>query len=363
MSARDNLWAVLPLPALIVDAEDRVIAANGAAEAFLGIGESHLARRTLQHLFGESARLIDLVRIARRSTATATDHNVEFGWPGRPEAHVDLVAAATGDPAEVLLIFQPRSLAEQIDRTLTHRHAARSMTGMAAMLAHEIKNPLAGISGAAQLLEMNATEEDAPLTKLIQEESTRIENLIDRVGSFGDAPPLRADPVNIHDVLDRTKRSAAAGFAKHARFNEEYDPSLPEVPGDHDQLVQIVMNLLKNAAEAIPPVGGIISLRTAYRPGVSMAGPKGARISQPLLLQISDNGVGIPEDLRREIFEPFVTSKAGGGGLGLALVAKMVADHGGSIECASRPGWTTFSLRLPIWRETPVAARSEMEAT
>ncbi|MEO0362837.1 MAG: ATP-binding protein, partial [Pseudomonadota bacterium] len=310
-----------------------------------------LKGRTLQRLFGESARLIELVRIARRDTATAADHNVDFGWPGRPEAHVDLVAAATEDRSEVLLIIQPRSIAEQIDRTLTHRHAARSMTGMAAMLAHEIKNPLAGISGAAQLLEMNAGEEDAALTELIREETKRIETLIDRVASFGDTPPLKSDPVNIHDVLDRAKRSAAAGFASHVRFNEDYDPSLPEVPGDHDQLVQVVLNLLKNAAEATPPVGGVISLRTAYRPGVSMAGPKGARVSQPLLLQISDNGVGIPEDLRREIFEPFVTSKSGGGGLGLALVAKLVADHGGSIDCASRPGWTTFSLRLPIWRE------------
>lgn len=348
MVSPEAVWALLPLPALIIDADDRVAAVNGSGEAFLGESEAQLRRKDARMLFGENARILELLRIARVSTATAADHNVDFTWPDRPHEQVDVLAAA-GDDERVLLVIQRRSIAEQIDRALTHRHAARSMTGMAAMLAHEIKNPLAGISGAAQLLEMSADDDDRQLTELIREETKRIETLINKVEAFGDTAPLKREPVNIHDVLDRSRRSAEAGFAKHVKFRELYDPSLPEVPGDQDQLIQVVLNLLKNAAEAAPPVGGLITLRTAYRPGVTMAGPHGGRVSMPLLLEVSDNGVGVPEDLLGEIFEPFVTSKSSGSGLGLALVAKIVSEHGGTIDCRSAPGRTVFTMRLPIW--------------
>ncbi|MFV0472801.1 MAG: two-component system sensor histidine kinase NtrB [Pikeienuella sp.] len=345
---------MLPFPALVIAPDDRVSAANNAAESFLGIAEAQMKTREIGDLFGETTRVVGLTRRARRSAASASDHDVEFSWPGRAPEQLDLLAMATDDAGEILLIFQRRSFAAHIDRSLTHRHAARSMTGMAAMLAHEIRNPLAGISGAAQLLEMGASEEDRQLTELIRDEAQRITDLINRVEAFGDTGPLRRDPINIHDVLDRAKRSAEAGFAKHIRFHEDYDPSLPEVPGDHNQLVQVMLNLLKNAAEATPPVGGVVTLRTSYRPGVAMSGPHGGdRVSLPLLVQVSDNGAGIPDDMQREIFEPFVTTKAQGGGLGLSLVSKIVSDHGGAIDCVSRPGWTSFRLRLPIWRDAP----------
>lgn len=364
MSAMQNLWALLPLPAIVFDAGDRVAAVNGAAEAFLGSSQTLIRARAATAVFGENTRLVDLIRLARTPGATASDHNVDFLWPGRGPEAVDLLAAATEDGAEVLLIIQPRSFAEHIDRSLTHRHAARSLSGMAAMLAHEIKNPLAGISGAAQLLEMSASDEDIALTELIREEARRIEALINRVEAFGDTAPLKRQPVNIHDVLDRARLSAKAGFAAHVRFHDDYDPSLPDVAGDHDQLMQVVLNLLKNAAEATPQVGGAITLRTSYRAGVAMAGPRGARVGLPLLVQISDNGSGVPEDMQREMFDPFVTSKsgrAGGGGLGLALVSKVIADHGGAIDCVSRPGFTSFRLRLPMWRADlePAAPESE----
>jgi two-component system nitrogen regulation sensor histidine kinase GlnL len=323
---------------------------NPSAEVFLGVSEGSLRGRLSTSVFGENTRVVALIERARKPSATASDHNVEFPWPGKPNEIVDLLAASGENDEEVLLIVQPRSLAEHIDRSLTHRHAARSMSGMAAMLAHEIKNPLAGIYGAAQLLEMNAADDDLALTELIREETRRIETLINRVEAFGDGAPLKLSPVNIHDVLDRARRSAAAGFARHVRFHEDYDPSLPEVPGDPDQLIQVIMNLLKNAAEATPAVGGVITLRTSFRAGVAMAGPGGTRISLPLLIQISDNGNGISDDIRSDIFEPFVTSKAKGSGLGLSLVSKIVADHGGAIDCISRPGWTSFRLRLPIWQ-------------
>lgn len=351
MNLIDNLWSLLPLPSLIIDADDQIAAINGAAETYLSTGQSQLKGRSLEDVFGEAGRITEVVRRARERKVDASDHNIEFLWPRRTIEKIDLIASAHEGSDEVLLVLQPRSFAEKIDRSLTHRNAARSIVGLGSMLAHEIKNPLAGISGAAQLLEMNASDDDRQLTALIREEAERIETLVNRVESFGDNGPLKREPVNIHDVLDRAKRSAEAGFGAHVRFQEDYDPSLPPVPGDQDQLIQVILNLLKNAAEATPAVGGVISLKTAYRAGVAMAGPRGSRVGVPLLLQISDNGVGVPEDLQQDMFEPFVTSKKSGSGLGLSLVSKVVADHGGSIECISRPGWTTFLMRLPIWRE------------
>ncbi len=218
------------------------------------------------------------------------------------------------------------------------------------MLAHEIRNPLAGISGAAQLLEMGLGDADRELTGLIQTEAARIGKLVDRVEQFGDLRPAQRSPLNIHDVLDRARRAAKAGFGSHARFSEDFDPSLPPTAGDPDQLLQVFQNLLKNAAEAIPKVGGTISLSTAYRPGVKLLRPGGGRESLPLLVTITDNGPGIPENLVRDIFDPFVSSKVNGTGLGLSLVSKFVADHGGVVECDSQPGRTRFRIRLPVWR-------------
>jgi len=143
-------------------------------------------------------------------------------------------------------------------------------------------------------------------------------------------------------------KSAKAGFAAHVRFIEEYDPSLPPVPGDPGQLTQVIMNLLKNAAEAAPPVGGVIMLKTAYRAGMKVRTGPGQKESLPLMIEISDNGAGVPEDLKPHLFEPFVTSKGSGTGLGLALVSKVIADHGGVISCDSEPGFTTFRLLLPV---------------
>ncbi|MEO1275156.1 MAG: ATP-binding protein [Pseudomonadota bacterium] len=358
------LWNALPNPALVVSAEGEIIAVNATAEHFLAASERQLKGARLADYAGSGSRVMALVDQAARDGISMADYDVELSWPEAPTRLVDLSVAqiGAGDGARpLLLMLQPRSIADSMDRSLTHRDAARSMTGMAAMLAHEVKNPLAGISGAAQLLEMNLGERDRELTDLIRAEADRISSLLEQVEEFGAIGPRRSVPVNIHDVLDRAVKSAKAGFARHARFIEEYDPSLPPVMGDPDQLIQIFINLLKNAGEATPEVGGLVTVRTGYRAGIKVVGPSGKRASLPLQVTIADNGSGVPDEMKRHIFEPFVTSKSSGSGLGLAFVSKAVSDHGGVISCESEPGWTRMKLRLPIASAREIAAAEAIE--
>jgi two-component system nitrogen regulation sensor histidine kinase GlnL len=348
----ERLWNSLPNPVLTVDGNGAIVEVNGAAENFLSASQRQLAGQPLAALAGEDSRLADLVGQVLRQGVVMAEYGVEMTWPELATRLVDLQAGPMAERgAGAVVMIHPRTIVETMDRSLSHRNAARSVAGMAQMLGHEIKNPLAGISGAAQLLQMNLTGEDRELTALIREEAERIGALVSRVEQFGEIGPGRYQPLNIHDVLDRACRSAKAGFAAHVRFTQEYDPSLPPTLGDSGQLMQMVLNLLKNAAVATPKVGGIITVTSSYRVGMKVATPAGRRESLPLQITIADNGTGVPEDLLSHIFEPFVTSKSSGSGLGLALVSKIVSAHGGVISCDSEPGRTRFRLLLPVSTE------------
>lgn len=349
----DLLLAALPHPILVLGDDDRVVYANGAAESFFSLSLGVLKRQTLPDIIAFSSPLGALVGQVRRTGATVNEYSIEVGLP-RSGLHklVDVFAGAMPDqPGLIVLMLQQRSMAQMIERQLTHRAAARSVSGLAAVLAHEIKNPLSGIRGAAQLLEPGLNDEDRALAQLICTETDRIRDLVDRMEVFGDERPLGAVPVNIHQVLDHVKRLAETGFADGVKISVAYDPSLPPLSGNRDKLIQAFLNLVKNAVEAIQDgrEPGRIVLRTAFRPGMHLAMPgNSARVSLPLMIEVEDTGPGVSDSLKPHLFDPFVTTKRTGTGLGLALVAKIIGDHGGVIECESVPKQTVFRVLLPL---------------
>jgi two-component system nitrogen regulation sensor histidine kinase GlnL len=344
-----QIASALPMPLLTVGPELDLLFVNPAGEQFFDTGAGLLLRHKITDLVPFGSPLIQLIAQARERGASVGERNVDLSTPRHGERVADVVATPLSDPeGAVVIVLQERSLAQRIDRQLLHRGAVRSMHGMAAVLAHEIKNPLAGIRGAAQLIEETLPHDDRSLTQLICSEADRIRALIDRMESFGDTRTLIRHSVNIHEVLDRVRRVAETSFARGATFTEIFDPSLPAVLGDRDQLIQVFMNLVRNASDALPESGGEITLTTGYRPGVRFgAAVAGERMSLPLEVTVRDNGSGVPPDLVPHIFDPFVTTKRGGSGLGLALVAKIIGDHGGMIECDSAPRRTVFRILLP----------------
>jgi two-component system nitrogen regulation sensor histidine kinase GlnL len=353
-STASSVLNALPLPVIMVGADDKIADANVAAETFFEVSALLLRRYELKDLVPFGSPLLALVDQVRTRGAAVNEYKVDLSTPRNPgDRLVDLyVAPLPEQPDQVVVMLQERTIADKMDRQLTHRGAARSVIALAAMLAHEIKNPLSGIRGAAQLLEQSANDDDRTLTRLICDEADRIVKLVDRMEVFADQRPVERAPVNIHAVLDYVKRLAQSGFARHFKFVEEFDPSLPPVFANRDQLVQVFLNLVKNAAEAIGEGAsdGEIQITTAFRPGVrlSLPGSK-TRVSLPLEFCIKDNGPGVPEDLMSHLFDPFVTTKPTGSGLGLALVAKIVGDHGGIIECESQPRHTVFRVLMPMF--------------
>jgi two-component system, NtrC family, nitrogen regulation sensor histidine kinase GlnL len=354
-SVRDALGAAAfeagPWPALVFDADGRVLMANEAAERLFGQALASLARRPFPSLLQPGCELAALFAQAQTEGGTARQADVEVALLGAPTIEAE-VAFSTLPDQRLLGTFYVESQGARLERA---SEALRSVAGMGRTLAHEIKNPLAGIRGAAQLLKLGASPADAPLAQVIVDECDRIRRLVDQVEAFSDERETAKRPVNIHRVLDRVRTLVASAFGEVAFF-DAYDPSLPHALGDEDQLVQIFLNVAKNAAEAALERGddrGEVLISTGYRSGARIkAGRQGWR-NAPLEVRVQDNGPGVAADLRHRLFDAFVTTKTGGMGLGLTLVAKLVDAHGGLIELESEPGRTVFHILLPVAPSAP----------
>ncbi|MDR3515293.1 MAG: ATP-binding protein [Azospirillaceae bacterium] len=349
----------LPDSVVVVDKDREIRFVNHQALEFFEIGATALIGTPFAEQIPRDSQIFALIDQVERDGSTICQDGIVIETPRIGSHVVTVQVGPMGDlPNLILVMFHERSLARLIESQMIHRNAARSVTAMAAMLAHEVKNPLSGIRGAAQLLEQNASTEDQVLTRLICDETDRIVALVDRMEVFSDKRPLELSAVNIHLVLEHARKVAQTGFGRHVRFVEHYDPSLPAVRGNRDQLIQVFLNLIKNAVEAVPEQGGEIVLVTSYQHGMRMAIPgRDGRSHLPLLVSIQDNGDGIPEDLRPHLFDPFVTTKLNGSGLGLALVAKIIGDHGGAIDFESQPRRTIFKVSLPMYPDSELSAQ------
>lgn len=336
-----------------IDANQSILKLNNAAEHFLSSSATNIVGHPLTDFIPPDSPLFVLIEQVWDENHSISEYGLTIETPRIGRHFVNVHAAPiTERPDVVILSIHSRSIAEKIDRQLSHRGAARSITAMASMLAHEVKNPLSGIRGAAQLLGDTASKDDQNLTQLICEEVDRIVALVDRMGMFSGEPNNLQQSVNIHQVLDRVLQISKNGFGRHARFIVQFDPSLPPVRGNRDQLVQVFLNLTKNAVEAATQEAAEIVIATSYQHGVRFAAPgNGERVHLPLAISITDNGSGIPDDMAPHLFDPFVTSKPQGSGLGLALVAKIVGEHGGIVECETVNTRTVFRVMLPTFQD------------
>ena len=344
-----SLWNTFPHPCFVIDKKLEIIDINVSSETTCMTSKHRMVGKKIYDFVEKGSLLLNVIDQTHFKQSPIVIYDIDIFWGKKEIGKFNVYSSPIEGYLDfILLVMNLNPKKERIDKKLLHQNAARSVSGLSAMLAHEIRNPLAGISGAAQLLAQNAEPEDFKFTKLIQSECKRIGNLVSKFEIFGDLGPLVKSNINIHDVIEKTKDLAKAGFASHVRFLEEYDPSLPDIKGNFDQLTQVFLNIIKNASEAVSENGGYIKIKTSYQSGIKILSVNNRMEDLPISISIIDNGKGISEDLIDKIFEPFVGTKTGGSGLGLSLVSKIIADHGGTIECNSKDNKTFFNLNLPI---------------
>ena len=355
-----QIFAALPNPVFVLDRENRFIYLNQAAEIFFQSSRMLLLGTPLTRIMPEDSNFLSMVSRARAQSISVGDQGVELAGPKIGLKLINVQITPVGErEARLLITIQERALAERLRGQSLFRGAARSIAAMAALLAHEVKNPLAGIKGAAQLLEADLDVEGQSLTRMIVEESDRVAALLDRMEGFAGGANLVLAPVNIHEILDHCLNVAQASYGAHMKIKRFYDPSLPLVNGHRDLLIQAFINIIKNASEA-SELNSEIMIKTSYSQGrrLTFAAVNGGSYA-PVQVEIIDNGRGISEELRDHIFDPFVSGRSGGSGLGLTMVASVIADHGAMIDVESVPGQTVFRMSFPV---APEFEQAEKEA-
>ncbi|MEW5769504.1 MAG: nitrogen regulation protein NR(II) [Pseudomonadota bacterium] len=333
---------VLATAVLVVDEQKVTRYINPAAENMLGISAIHALGRTLANLTQGCTDLVRVVDHALSEGASFTEHDLELLVNGQSVVLCATVTPIEGDHGAALIELHPAAGNVRIARD--EQVMAQSLASQALLrqLAHEIRNPLGGIRGAAQLLEPELEDTDLrEYTQVIIQETNRLQGLLDRLLAPAKRPVVQA--VNVHEVLERVRSVLLAEF-KHLKIRRDYDISLPELFGDQEQLIQAVLNIARNAAQAMEGEGRItFKTRIARQVTLSMK-----RWKQAIRVDVIDNGPGIPSDIIDQVFLPLVSRREGGSGLGLTLAQSLVQRHDGAIHLESQPGHTCFSIYLPI---------------
>lgn len=336
---------------LVISRDNSISSVLGHSEAIIGRSRESMHQLPLAQLRGVGLPAQDLVERSRKYSSPLNSYDVRCVPPMGEVELVDLHATPLEGSDDILLSIFPRRISAFLEKRNDMEAAARTISGLASMLAHEIKNPLSGIRGAAQLMGRALDDKHQRLTDLVCKEVDRIKGLVDNLENFSAPFDSEIEEVNIHEVLDHVLNMAVAGFAEGSIIRPKFDPSLPPVAANYDRLVQVFLNLVKNAVEAAGPKADI-TVSTAYRHGIWIRGSNGERIRLPIEILVKDNGPGLPDAIRSHLFEPFVTGKRGGSGLGLSLVARYISDFGGTVTADNHPdGGAVFKVQLAMFED------------
>ncbi len=345
-----HILASVPVPVLLVSSDNRIVFANDASEAFFGRSRRRLEGQSVTDALQFESERMNLALVARDSDISAQDMELRSA---HGNITVDInISVLPGEPEWRIAVISPRNggrehIGDQKDG------GQQQAMGAPAILGHEIKNPLAGIKGAAQLLARRVDEKSQPLTELIVNEVDRIARLLDQMQKLGRSEPAELGPANVHLLIERAIRSLRAANRAMPELSINYDPSLPDVMIDADAMVQILINLLQNAVDALHGrLDGVIGISTRFVMSGALRDTDLERraIKLPVEIAISDNGPGVSEHIEDELFSPFVTTKRDGQGLGLAIVRKLVQQMSSRIiyERDVAKGRTSFRLFLPV---------------
>ena len=332
---------------LTFDHDLRLTSINPAGEMLFEVSAKKILGHKLDKLLPQTRRMVKTLTETLKSRQPFTAHGIQLKLPGERVITVDCtVSPLVHDSCPEIALLVELTQVDRLmrlarDESMLDRQAANRavMRG----LAHEIKNPLGGLRGAAQLLERELPDKELrEYTRIIIHEADRLRNLVDRM--MGPHQLLQKKPVNIHEILEHVRNLILVEIPVGLTVEREYDPSIPEFEGEPERIIQAVLNIVRNSTEAMRQKG-IIHLRTSIERGFSI-GHKRHRLV--LRVDIQDNGPGIPEEIQEYIFYPMVTATPGGTGLGLSIAQDILSKHGGLIECRSQPGQTVFSLFIPL---------------